>query len=274
MRLVARQVATAAVFDVPVGELRPRRAGLTPRVGRARPAACSTASLAVDVRVGDRTATELVGAGDLLQPLAAARRRPARARRRAGTRSLPARLALLDDGFAERITPVAADLAARCCAAPASAPPTSTSSARSPRSRASRCGSRCCSGTSPRAGARSSPAASASRCRSRTACSASSSAPSGRRSRTRSRASRRPSSSPAATASCTCTARVEHHLAALAERPGTRRRQRRLRGRQPPARRVKRTSSSRRARRRSERLHRPRALDDQRAQLRRRHRSR
>ena len=61
--------------------------------------------VAVEVQVGDRTATELTGAGDLLQAPSADRRRPARARRDAGTSSCPARVAVLDAGFAERVRP-------------------------------------------------------------------------------------------------------------------------------------------------------------------------
>ena len=117
--------------------------------------------IAVDVRVGDRTATELVGAGDLLQP---ATRAPTTLLEHSAT---VARARC--PGASRCSTPASPSASARgrrscsrSCAAPASARATSTSSARSPANRGWRSASRCCSGTSARAGARSSPAASAS----------------------------------------------------------------------------------------------------------------
>jgi CRP/FNR family cyclic AMP-dependent transcriptional regulator len=102
MRVVARQVATAVVFEIPSGEHLPSDwlepdmggLGLLPLDGL----------IAVEVRVGDRTATELVGAGDLLQP-------PERAgddlvEHLDGWHVLvPARVAVLDAAFVERVRP-------------------------------------------------------------------------------------------------------------------------------------------------------------------------
>ena len=79
-----------------------------------------------------------------------------------GTPLVPARIALLDDTFAERVKPWPRISPARLNRACARPPPTWTSSARSPRSLASRSGSRCSSGTSPPAGATSSREGSAS----------------------------------------------------------------------------------------------------------------
>ncbi len=61
--------------------------------------------IAVDARVGDRTATELVGAGDLLQPLRAHARRTSSSTSPAGARCTTARIAVLDAAFAERARP-------------------------------------------------------------------------------------------------------------------------------------------------------------------------
>lgn len=65
-RLVVRQVATARVAEVPVG-----RDWAEEQVGigaRGLGGLVLDGLFAVDVHVGDRTATELLGAGDLLQP--------------------------------------------------------------------------------------------------------------------------------------------------------------------------------------------------------------
>ncbi len=221
MRLVARQVVTAAVFATPGGRLRPLA---LLRRGRHTGPACwsSTARSAVDVRVGDRTATEIVGDGDVLQPLAGARRRPARARvdlararagapRPARRRVRRARQAVAADlaraahprlrargrpGRAARDHVAAAPRGAADAAALASRRPLGAGRARRHPARA---------------------------CRSRTACSGGSSAPSGPRSRMRSRASRTAGSSRAATARCTCTARPTSTSRRFADRPGARR---------------------------------------------------
>ena len=157
MRLVARQVVTESSSSPPPA-LRPL--GLLRQVGNGPGMLMIDGVLSVDVRVGDRTATEIVGDGDVLQPLAA-RADDLLERTSAWHALVPARLALLDDAFAEQVKPWP-QISPRCSPAPAHAPPISTPSARSPRSRAWRCGSRCCSGTWRGAGAGSSPAASAS----------------------------------------------------------------------------------------------------------------
>jgi CRP-like cAMP-binding protein len=102
MRLAARQVITAAVIEMQVGEcdLDPwfttthRGPGLLVLDG----------VLAIDARVGDRTATELAGTGDLLQPHV---RSPEDILEHvASWRTLQtARLAVLDAAFAERARP-------------------------------------------------------------------------------------------------------------------------------------------------------------------------
>ncbi len=68
MRVVARQVATVVVFDVAARRAATVRV-VRPPVGRARRCCVVDGVVAVDVHVGDRTATELVGAG---RPAAAA----------------------------------------------------------------------------------------------------------------------------------------------------------------------------------------------------------
>jgi len=102
MRLAARQVVTAPVFETTVGpcdlgpwfELAGSGFGLLLLDG----------VMAVDACVGDRTATELLGAGDLLQP---SPELPDEILRHVdGWRTLrPARIALLDAAFAERARP-------------------------------------------------------------------------------------------------------------------------------------------------------------------------
>jgi CRP/FNR family transcriptional regulator, cyclic AMP receptor protein len=102
MRVVARQVATAEVVEVEAG---PCELWASFRRGAGGPGLLILDGvMAADVRVIDRTATELVGAGDLLQP-------------RVGSDDaivepeatwhalLPTRLAVLDGAFAERVRP-------------------------------------------------------------------------------------------------------------------------------------------------------------------------
>jgi hypothetical protein len=102
MRVVARQVATAVVFEIPIGEHLPSD-WLTPDRS-ALGLLLLDGVIAVEVQVGDRTATELVGSGDLLQP-------PEHnadellAHHDGWHVLLPARVALLDAGFAERVRP-------------------------------------------------------------------------------------------------------------------------------------------------------------------------
>jgi CRP/FNR family transcriptional regulator, cyclic AMP receptor protein len=102
MRMVARQAATAVVFDIPVGECEVDDLPESGRTGLGL--LVLDGVLAVDIHVGDRTATELTGPGDLLAPW------PADADEllecvTAWHVLLPARVALLDAGFAERIRP-------------------------------------------------------------------------------------------------------------------------------------------------------------------------
>jgi CRP-like cAMP-binding protein len=102
MRLAARQVVTAAVFEAQIGEcdLDPWFAATDHGPGLL----VLDGVMALDARVGDRTATELVGSGDLLQP----RVRSAEdiLEHVASCRTLQtARLAVLDSAFAERARP-------------------------------------------------------------------------------------------------------------------------------------------------------------------------
>jgi hypothetical protein len=102
MRVVARQVATAAVFEIPIGEHLPSN-WLTPDSGGLG-LLLLDGVIAIEVHVGDRTATELMGAGDLLQP-------PERnvdellAHLDGWHVLMPARVAALDAAFAERVRP-------------------------------------------------------------------------------------------------------------------------------------------------------------------------
>ena len=102
MRLAARQVATARVLDAEVGEC-----DLTSwfaAVGGGLGLLVLDGLIAIDSRVGNRTATELIGPGDLLQPA-----RPFAEdllERTESFRALcPTRFALLDPEFAERVRP-------------------------------------------------------------------------------------------------------------------------------------------------------------------------
>jgi CRP/FNR family transcriptional regulator, cyclic AMP receptor protein len=102
MRMVVRQVATVVAFEISVGNCDPARWSVP---GDAAPGLLLLdGTVAVDVHVGDRTATELMGPGDLVQPWDQ------------GTDELlervaewhvlvPGRVAILDAGFAERIRP-------------------------------------------------------------------------------------------------------------------------------------------------------------------------
>ena len=102
MRLVARSAATAITFEVDAGEV-----PLSGWLASAAPGPgvlVLEGVLAVDVRVGDRTAAELIGAGDLLQ--AWTREDEDLLACDVAWRALvPARFALLDAGFAERVRP-------------------------------------------------------------------------------------------------------------------------------------------------------------------------
>ena len=103
MRVAARQVATARVLDAEVGEC--DLSAWFEAVGRRGFGLLLLDGLiAIDARVGNRTATELVGPGDLLQPS-----RPLAEdllERSDSFRALSAtRFALLDGEFAERVRP-------------------------------------------------------------------------------------------------------------------------------------------------------------------------
>lgn len=104
MRVVARQVATAVVFEIPVGEHVPS-GWLEPDMGGGGLGLLVLDGvIAVEVHVEDRTATELVGAGDLLQP--PDRPRDDLLEHLDGWHVLvPARVAVLDAAFAERVRP-------------------------------------------------------------------------------------------------------------------------------------------------------------------------
>jgi CRP/FNR family cyclic AMP-dependent transcriptional regulator len=102
MRIVVRRVASVLVFDAPVGECDLRRwfdpapesLGLLLLDG----------VIAFDVCVGTRTATELVGAGDLLQPWSNGDEQLIE-RIPAWRVLLPTRIAVLDGAFTERVRP-------------------------------------------------------------------------------------------------------------------------------------------------------------------------
>jgi len=101
-RIAARQLATARVLQVGAGEC-----DLTPwfeASGEGLGLLILEGLIALETRVGDRTAAELVGPGDLLQPSGPAADQLLE--RTCGWRVLsPARLALLDGEFADRVRP-------------------------------------------------------------------------------------------------------------------------------------------------------------------------
>jgi CRP/FNR family cyclic AMP-dependent transcriptional regulator len=101
VRLAARRMTAAVVFDADTGELdlgrRLRGLGLGPGI------LIIDGVLAVNVTVGDRIASELLGTGDLLEPDTSASDELFTCS--TGWRVLvPARLAVLDDGFAHRVS--------------------------------------------------------------------------------------------------------------------------------------------------------------------------
>ena len=102
MRIAARQLATARVLDAGVG-----RCDLTPwleAAGDGPGLLILDGLMAMDTCVGARTATELVGAGDLL--LRSSVRPDDMLEQSTAWRVLcQARLALLDDEFSERVRP-------------------------------------------------------------------------------------------------------------------------------------------------------------------------
>jgi CRP-like cAMP-binding protein len=103
MRLIARPMATARVELVSAGEF--ELIPLFAQIGRGPGLMILDGVVALDVQVGDRTASELVGAGDLLAPWTAEGdvillASETYARALTGTQ-----LAVLDDDFTERIRP-------------------------------------------------------------------------------------------------------------------------------------------------------------------------
>lgn len=102
MRLGARQVATAKVLDARQGSC-----DLSPwlsAVGHGPGLLVFDGLVAIHTRIADRTVTELIGPGDLLQPLSP--RIDEMLERAVAFRALEAtRFALLDDEFAERVLP-------------------------------------------------------------------------------------------------------------------------------------------------------------------------
>lgn len=102
MRLAARQLATARVVSARVGACR-----LEPwlaLVGRGPGLLILDGLVTVETRIAGRTVIELIGAGDLIQPVET--RRDEMIDRSETWRSLQAtRLALLDDQFVQRVLP-------------------------------------------------------------------------------------------------------------------------------------------------------------------------
>lgn len=102
MRLVVRQVATARVLEVPVGN-----SSIEDRFGvgnRGLGALVLDGLFALDVHVGGRTATELLGPGDLLQ--FASKDVDQLLDREVTRRALvPSRVAVLDREFLDRVRP-------------------------------------------------------------------------------------------------------------------------------------------------------------------------
>jgi CRP/FNR family transcriptional regulator, cyclic AMP receptor protein len=103
MRLVARPLATARVEDISAGEfdLIPLLAQLRGGLGLL----LVDGVVALDVQVGDRTASELVGAGDLLAPWTSAADVVLLASETFSRALVRTRVAVLDQAFAERIRP-------------------------------------------------------------------------------------------------------------------------------------------------------------------------
>jgi CRP/FNR family cyclic AMP-dependent transcriptional regulator len=102
MRVAARQLATARVLDAVVGEC--DLAPLFDAVGGGPGLLILDGLVAVETRVGDRTAMELIGTGDILQP--ALDQGDEMLEHSDGWRALmPTRFALLDADFSERVRP-------------------------------------------------------------------------------------------------------------------------------------------------------------------------
>jgi CRP/FNR family transcriptional regulator, cyclic AMP receptor protein len=103
MRLIARPIATARVEEIAAGEfdLIPLLAQLRDGLGLL----LVKGVVALDVQVGDRTASELVGAGDLLAPWTSADDVVLLASETYSRALVRTQLAVLDQDFAERIRP-------------------------------------------------------------------------------------------------------------------------------------------------------------------------
>jgi hypothetical protein len=101
-RLAARRMATAVVFEADAGDL-----DLSPRldeIGRGPGILLLSGLLSVNVTVGGRVASELLGAGDLLEPTSCEEDELLTCS--TGWRMLlPGRLAVLDSNFVQRIVP-------------------------------------------------------------------------------------------------------------------------------------------------------------------------
>jgi CRP-like cAMP-binding protein len=103
MRLVARPMATARVEEISSGEF-----DLVPLLARLRGGLgllLVDGVVALDVQVGDRTASELVGAGDLLAPWTSDDDVVLLASETFSRALVRTRIAVLDETFAERIRP-------------------------------------------------------------------------------------------------------------------------------------------------------------------------
>ncbi len=117
-RIAARQLATARVIQVAVGacDLAPWFEAAANGLGLL----ILDGLLALEIRVDGRTAVELIGPGDLLQPLGPAADQLVA--RTCGWRALrPTKLAVLDGDFAERVRPfpqIARILTRRACRRP------------------------------------------------------------------------------------------------------------------------------------------------------------
>ncbi|MDQ6775669.1 MAG: helix-turn-helix domain-containing protein [Actinomycetota bacterium] len=102
LRLAVRQVATARVLNAEVGACDLSR--WFEAAGRGPGLLVLDGLIAIDARVGDRTATELIGPGDLLQPACPLAENLLE--RSDAFRALsPTRFALLDGDFADRVRP-------------------------------------------------------------------------------------------------------------------------------------------------------------------------
>jgi CRP-like cAMP-binding protein len=102
MQLAARRMTTAVVFEVDAGGLDLHRRLNEVRGGPG--ILIVDGVLAVNVTVGDRIASELLGSGDLLEPDTSEPDELFTCST-AWRVLVPARLAVLDDGFAQRIAP-------------------------------------------------------------------------------------------------------------------------------------------------------------------------